>query len=594
MSLSLSLSLLALCSVVPPAARAQYETYSFRSFPVHELMPLEAAYRHALEQYGSERWRESAQALQLSLRLHRLLRDSESFCDRNCSSVRPGDERSASGFPELRAFGAVLLRARCLRRCKRGLPAFRQGAPSRDTLQQFERREPYRYLQFAAYKSDDLPKAISAAHTFLVKHPDDEMMRRNMEFYLNLPGAEEHLKDLEAKSYEARGSTQLFRSQCTLFVRAVRSHTGENYRMAATDMELALQDYFTAYDQCQAAAEGSREIRDFKDLYPSIADHYTEVLEQKVRCEEELTPVVGGYVVEKFVATMYHHLQFAYYKLKDPKNAVPCAASYLLLDPEDDVMKNNMIYYQFHKDKWGLSDEDFVPRAEAVQYNNQTKTQLEMLRFSQEHLRADDEMEVLTYLDELLETDDIHSAVCDVCTQEEVSKGKTCRSSQTTKQECEEIPSSSSIPWCLNTSLVTERLQIRGLPLHPGAGRVNMEVEEGRRHVAAGGRDDSDAEFAGDGDYEEGILASHWFCLHVALLLSHLNLLCSTWERRDSGSLSPLQPAERLSAGSGHTDHLRAVHGTEDQQEKEVLAPGSGQTLSLAVFTLLNIFRDMF
>lgn len=33
-----------------------------------------------------------------------------------------------------------------------------------------------------------------------------------------------------------------------------------------------------------------------------------------MRCESDLTPVVGGFVVEKFVATMYHYLQFAYYK----------------------------------------------------------------------------------------------------------------------------------------------------------------------------------------------------------------------------------------------------------------------------------------
>jgi len=45
-------------------------------------------------------------------------------------------------------------------------------------------------------------------------------------------------------------------------------------------------------------------------------DHYTEVLARKVNCESELTPVVGGFVVEKFVATMYHYLQFAYYKRK--------------------------------------------------------------------------------------------------------------------------------------------------------------------------------------------------------------------------------------------------------------------------------------
>lgn len=53
-------------------------------------------------------------------------------------------------------------------------------------------------------KSDKLAKAVSAAHTFLLKHPDDEMMQRNMAYYKSLPGAEEHLKDLETKSYEVR------------------------------------------------------------------------------------------------------------------------------------------------------------------------------------------------------------------------------------------------------------------------------------------------------------------------------------------------------------------------------------------------------
>lgn len=45
-----------------------------------------------------------------------------------------------------------------------------------------------------------------------------------------------------------------------------------------------------------------------------LLDHYIEVLACKVQCESNLTPIIGGFVVEKFVATMYHYLQFAYYK----------------------------------------------------------------------------------------------------------------------------------------------------------------------------------------------------------------------------------------------------------------------------------------
>ena len=47
------------------------------------------------------------------------------------------------------------------------------------------------------------------------------------------------------------------------------------------------------------------------------SDLYTDVLKCKVKCEEHLTPSVGGFFVEKFVATMYHYLQFSYYKCKN-------------------------------------------------------------------------------------------------------------------------------------------------------------------------------------------------------------------------------------------------------------------------------------
>lgn len=47
-------------------------------------------------------------------------------------------------------------------------------------------------------------------------------------------------------------------------------------------------------------------------------DLFAESLQCKVDCEANLTPNVGGYFVEKFVATMYHYLQFAYYKCEPP------------------------------------------------------------------------------------------------------------------------------------------------------------------------------------------------------------------------------------------------------------------------------------
>jgi len=157
-------------------------------------------------------------------------------------------------------------------------------------------------------------------------------------------------------------------------------------------MELAAAEYFKTYNMCSLSCEGSYNVQEFKDFYPTLAgqwchealsdlvqitvniktfpnknrpgtqvtdfgipekymndltyevyynhwllrtflcvsglmqyshspiflslDFYFEVMKCKIKCEDILIPNVGGYFVEKFVATMYHYMQFAYYKCK--------------------------------------------------------------------------------------------------------------------------------------------------------------------------------------------------------------------------------------------------------------------------------------
>ncbi|XP_060112350.1 endoplasmic reticulum protein SC65 [Heteronotia binoei] len=329
-------------------AGAQYEKYSFRGFPAAELMPLQSAYAYALEQYEGEGWKESARYLEASLRLHRLLRDSEAHCHKECaggggrelwlgelgaqSALLGLGELLDDGLREMDLFGRVLQRASCLRRCKRGLPAFQLRYPPADTLRDFQRRKPYLYLHYALYK--------------------------------------------------------------TVFVRAVKLYNSGDFRSSIADMEHALAEYYKVYENCLAGCEGGYELRDFKDFYPAIADHFVEVLQCKVDCEADLTPNVGGYFVEKFVATMYHYLQFAYYKLNDIKNAVQSVASYMLFDPGDEVMQQNLVYYRFYRERWHLEEEDFNPRPEALRYHNQTSAQKKLLEFARQYLQSDDEAEV--------------------------------------------------------------------------------------------------------------------------------------------------------------------------------------------------------
>ncbi|XP_067825253.1 endoplasmic reticulum protein SC65-like [Heptranchias perlo] len=229
---------------------------------------------------------------------------------------------------------------------------------------------------------NNLEKSIAAAHTFLQKNPKDAAMQKKMTYYKTIPDIETYLVDVEAREHE------------TLFLKAVKAYNSGNFRSSITDMEHALPEYYKVYQECISGCEESCDVTDFKDFYPAVAEHYVETLKCKVNCDQNLTPNVGGFFVEKFVATMYHYLQFAYYKLNDIRNAVSCVATYKLFDPQDEIMQQNLVYYRFYREQWGLQEDDFQPRADAQLYYNQTQLQSQLLEFADNFLQSDDEMEV--------------------------------------------------------------------------------------------------------------------------------------------------------------------------------------------------------
>lgn len=136
-------------AVLVPAARCQYEHYSANDFPHADLMPLDSAYGFALERYGARDWVESARYLELSLRLHRLLEESEALCGRACTRETLHDNGMDT---RLRIIKHILTRATCVKKCKEEMPVFSKKYPAPETLEAFRTRTPYRYLQFAYYQ----------------------------------------------------------------------------------------------------------------------------------------------------------------------------------------------------------------------------------------------------------------------------------------------------------------------------------------------------------------------------------------------------------------------------------------------------------
>uniref|UniRef100_A0A3Q0RQY3 Prolyl 3-hydroxylase family member 4 (inactive) n=1 Tax=Amphilophus citrinellus TaxID=61819 RepID=A0A3Q0RQY3_AMPCI len=352
---------------------AQYENYKFRNFPKEDLVPLTAAYGKALDYYAAENWTESIQYLELSLRLHRLRKDSARHCVRHCKTSKH-DEESFAGDPDLRICWHVMMRATCQKKCRTLFLALQLPPPSLEILEDFNRRYPYRYLHFAHSKLNDLQRAVPCAHTFLQRNPDDQEMQQLMEEYKSQYDLSGYLIDYEERPYESS------------FLRGVKLVGSGDYSSGVQKLEAALWIYLQEYDLCQAECEGVTQLSPDGDFYAVIADAYTDALRCKLKCDENLTPNIGGYFVEKFVPTIYHYLQYAYYKLNDGRSAVPCAYSYFLFEPEDPVMKQNLQYYKAYSQQWGLQSNHFTPRTEAFKHYNQTITQKKMLAFAETYL----------------------------------------------------------------------------------------------------------------------------------------------------------------------------------------------------------------
>ncbi|CAI5658831.1 unnamed protein product [Oreochromis niloticus] len=367
-----------LCVTFVFMTKAQYENYNFRNFSGEDLMPLTAAYGKALDYYAAGNWTGSIQYLELSLRLHRLLRDSVRHCASHCNTSKHDDE-SFAGYPDLRVCWNVMMKATCQKKCRALFPAFQLPPPGREILEDFSRRSPYRYLHFAHSQLNDLQRAVPCAHTFLQRNPEDQQMQQLMEEYKSKYDLSGYLIDHEERPYE------------TSFLRGVKLVGLGDYSSSVQELEEALWLYFQEYDLCQAECEGITQLLPDRDFYAVIADAYIDTLRCKLRCEENLTPNIGGYFVVKFVPTVYHYLQYAYYKLNDGRSAVPCAYSYFLFEPEDPVMKQNLLYYKAYSQQWGLQSNHFTPRMEAFKHFNQTIMQKKMLAFAETYLGLSDE-----------------------------------------------------------------------------------------------------------------------------------------------------------------------------------------------------------
>lgn len=122
------------------------------------------------------------------------------------------------------------------------------------------------HVNVRIFQNDQAQQAASAAFTYLIAHPDHEVMRTNLKFYLQDGAEEDQLVDFEAQSFVNE------------FLRGTDYYREENWHKVATSMEKALELYLKAEEECKFQCDKPFDMGWFPDFTTSVASKLTYAL----------------------------------------------------------------------------------------------------------------------------------------------------------------------------------------------------------------------------------------------------------------------------------------------------------------------------
>uniref|UniRef100_A0A8C1LAX0 Prolyl 3-hydroxylase 1 n=1 Tax=Cyprinus carpio TaxID=7962 RepID=A0A8C1LAX0_CYPCA len=306
-----SLSLISILSAV------QFTLCDTQSNGIFE--PYDLLFDNAVEAYYKEDWLAVILNMERALRNKAALRKIQTHCRLSCANHTAfGDPFPGVGVPipgtgaveDLAFFQRILKRADCVNACeseKTGPPTLHKVSEAIEL--EFKKRTPYNYLQVAYFKINKLDKAVAAANTFFIANPDHVEMKQNLEYYMMMAGVQEtDFKDLEERPH------------MTEFLEGKIHYSAEDFAPAIEHFEAAVEEYFTAYEECRVLCEGAFNYDGYNymeynaDLFQSVTDHYLHVLNCKQNCAVDLASTAGREKpFEDFLPSHFNYLQFSYY-----------------------------------------------------------------------------------------------------------------------------------------------------------------------------------------------------------------------------------------------------------------------------------------
>jgi len=323
-------------------------------------------YGEAVDDYNKGNYDSAIKKFKSVIVNYIMLQHATSACASKCdnSSISTELKMDFKGFPSLKFFGDKLAYENCFKVCMEGHPyraVSAQALPSVETLEALDKRQPYHYLQFCYFKTEQYKKCCEAVTTFLQRNPTDPEMLHNMEYYRRLPQVKEsYFRDLEAPKFH-----KTYRS-------GVEAYESGKHKEAIALLEQALIDFVAAYEECKLLCHHLPfEQQYFHRIHKTAAVEKVRSLKCVAECANTVSPIIQDWKVEHFTARCFQFLQFSYYQVGSLKQAVACATSSFLLNPDGELARQNVAFYQQLLAKKGMSHSEIAivltPRDDAME-----------------------------------------------------------------------------------------------------------------------------------------------------------------------------------------------------------------------------------
>lgn len=290
-------------------------------------------YTTAVDHYKNEDYHKTKVYLELALADKRYRDVMLIKCHDRCQDNNVNDSKQLF-------FLSLVTEEKCTSKCMRKLFDKPLMLPLW-VIKDFKSRKPFSFLQYSYYKTGDLVSAFEAALIHLKYNPESDMMQGNVRFY----GSKVEDKNLMLK-HEHPTSVDLFKS-------ATKSYSSENYneshRLFSDSLSLYQKEVkhckilcATGHDQyVNSKAPDLNDTTSFQDQFVKL---YHKVMECRYKCAGKHDKEVD-YIKEDYLPQLLNYLQFSAYQAKDIKFAGQIAATYLLINPEDQTMNTNYNFY---------------------------------------------------------------------------------------------------------------------------------------------------------------------------------------------------------------------------------------------------------